>query len=169
MPRRGEPNLRSEPVLFEAVLLDVVGEANHCAVADFEIVGSDGDAARAQFLNLPRKVVHVNDHTVAHHVDLVLAQNAGRQKVEHEFSSFVDDGVPGVVAALITHYDVLLFGKQVHHTSLSFVAPVDSHYRSKHIAPRKNFIPLSKRSVRLCGRAQHYTSACAFARRRVTP
>ena len=39
----------------------------------------------------------------------------------------------GVVAALIAHHDVLGSGKQVHHTSLTFVAPVDSYNRCKHI------------------------------------
>lgn len=86
---------------------DVVGAAHNRFVAYFEVLGSDDDSALSEFCDFFAKMLDVNDHTVSHDVDFVLAQNCRRQKIEHEFAFVVDDGVSCVVAALIAHHDVL--------------------------------------------------------------
>ena len=70
------------------------------------------------------QMLQINDHTVAHHVDGGLAQDAGGQQIQDKFAFFVDDGVAGVVSALIPHDNIVLFAEQVHHTALALVAPV---------------------------------------------
>ena len=47
--------------------------------------------------------------------------------------AFVDNGMSRIVSALIAADDVKFFGKQIDHSSLSFVAPVDTANRCKHI------------------------------------
>ena len=47
--------------------------------------------------------------------------------MERKFPVSVHDGVAGVPSALITDDDVIGFGEQIDHASLSFVAPVDAH------------------------------------------
>lgn len=124
--------LVAESVFFEAVLRHVVRAAHHRFVAYFEVLGSDDDSALSEFCDFFAKMLDVNDHTVSHDVDFVLAQNCRRQKIEHEFAFVVDDGVSCVVAALIAHHDVLFFGKQIDHSALAFVTPVDTNNRCKH-------------------------------------
>ena len=72
-------------------------------------------------------MLDIHDHTVAHDVDLVLAQYCGRQQVKDEFAFVVDDGVSCVVSALIADDDVLLLRKQIDHSALAFVTPVDTN------------------------------------------
>ena len=38
--------------------------------------------------------------------------------MQGELALFVDDGVPGVAAALIAHHHVILLGEVVHHAAL---------------------------------------------------
>ena len=47
--------------------------------------------------------------------------------MQGEFAQFIDDGVAGVAAALITDDDVVVLRKQVHHAALALVAPVDTY------------------------------------------
>ena len=47
--------------------------------------------------------------------------------MEGELALFVDDGVPGVSAALVADHHVVVLGDQVYHTALALVAPVDAH------------------------------------------
>ncbi len=78
----------------------------------------------AQVFDFVYQMLQINDHTVAHHVDGGLAQDAGGQQIQDKFAFFVDDGVAGVVSALIAHHNIVLFAEQVHHTALALVAPV---------------------------------------------
>ena len=119
--------LVAKSVFFEAVLRHVVGTTHDCLVADFEIVGRDDDAAFSEPCNLFAKVLDVHNHTVAHNVDFVFSQYAGRQKIEHKLAFVVYDGVSRVVSALIAHHHVLRLGEQIDHASLAFVAPVDTN------------------------------------------
>ena len=89
--------------------------------------GRDFDALVREALHFAHEMLKVNDHTVAHHIDGVRAQNAGRQQVQNELALVVDDGVPRVVAALIADDDVIVLGKQVNHSALAFVTPVDAY------------------------------------------
>ena len=74
----------------------------------------------------------IDNHTVAEYVHHFFSQNSGRKQIKREFAEIVHHGVPRVVSALITTYDVVIFRKQVHHSALAFVAPVDAANGSKH-------------------------------------
>ena len=43
-----------------------------------------------------------------------------------ERAKFVYYRVPGVVAALIAHYEVGVFRQEIHHATLAFITPVHS-------------------------------------------
>ena len=75
---------------------------------------------------------HQKNHTGAEHVHGFVAQDAGRHEIEHELALVVDDGVAGVVAALIAHDDVVLLAEQVDHAALALIAPVDTYDGCQH-------------------------------------
>ena len=77
--------------------------------------------------DMAEKMLKVDDDAGAEYVHGVVAQYARRQQVEDELALLVDDGVTGVVAALITADDVIIRREQVDHAALALVAPVDSH------------------------------------------
>ena len=130
----------SKTILFKAVLRHVERTANHRFVADKQVFRGNFDACVVQTLYFTAKVLQIYYHTVAHHVYLVGAQNARRQKIEHETSLVVYYRVSGVVAALIANDYVLIFRQKVDHTSFTFVTPVDTDNTCKHIfPPRKQF------------------------------
>ena len=77
--------------------------------------------------DMAEKMLKVDDDAGAEYVHGVVAQYARRQQVENELALVVNDGVTGVVAALIADNDVVLFREQIDHTALALVAPVGSH------------------------------------------
>ena len=70
-------------------------------------------------------MLQIDDHAVAHDIDDLGPQDAGRQQVQDEFAQMVHDGMSRVVAALVTDHNVIILGEQVDHTALSLVAPVN--------------------------------------------
>ena len=50
--------------------------------------------------------------------------------MQGEFAHIVDNGVPGVAAALIPYHHVVPLRQIVHHAALTLVAPVDAHDRA---------------------------------------
>ena len=115
-----------EALLFEAVLLHVVRHGDDGAVRNFEVFGRDRYARLAQARHFAREVLDIDDHAGAHDAHDALAQNARREQVEDKLSPLVDDGVPRVVAALVSADDIVIFGQKVDHSALSLVSPVDA-------------------------------------------
>ena len=103
----------------------MVRHADNGLVADLQVGGADGNAGVGQALHFAAEVLQIDDHAVAHDIDDLGPQDAGRQQVQDEFAQMVHDGMPCVVAALITDYNVIILGEQVDHAALSFIAPVD--------------------------------------------
>ena len=128
----GAELLVRQTVLLQAVEQLVVRHADNGLVADFQVLRRDGDAAGAQTLGLVEHVLRINDHAGAEHVHGLVAQDAARHEVEHELALVVDDGVAGVVAALIAHDDVVLLAEQVDHAAFALVAPVDAYDGCQH-------------------------------------
>ena len=87
----------------------------------------------SQFLDFSAKMLDVDNHSETHYVDGVVSENTRRQQVKRKLTLIVDYGMSGVVSALITYDNVVLLRKKVNHSALSFVAPVDSYNRCKHI------------------------------------
>ena len=59
-------------------------------------------------------------------------QDAGGQKVQDELALFSNDGVPGIVAALIAGNDIGVFGQQVDDAAFALIAPIDSSNSGQH-------------------------------------
>ena len=94
------------------------------AIGYFKVVGGNGHALFGQAADFFLQVVQVDDHARAHYVYHALAQYAGGQQIQYEFAALVYYGMAGVVATLITNYDVIISAQQIDHAALAFVAPV---------------------------------------------
>ena len=126
-PAGGAELLVPQAILLQDVQQLVIGHADGGPVAEQQMAGLHGDAALAQALHLTIQVLQVDDDARAQDVDGLVPQDAGGHQVHDELALFVDHGVAGVVAALITHHDIVAGGQQVHHAALALVAPVGSH------------------------------------------
>ncbi len=117
---------------LQTVLLNVERHGDGRTVGDLQVRGGDLNALLAQAGDLLIQMARVNDHTIAHDADDLRAQNAGGQQVQNELAALVLDRMTCVVAALIACNDVILLADQVDHTTLAFIAPVDTRDCSKH-------------------------------------
>ena len=97
------------------------------------MLGSDVDARVAKPFDFVIEVFYIDNHTVTHDVDGFVAKYSRRKKVKYELALFVYYRVSGVVSALITRDNIVPVRKKVNHSSLAFVAPVDTDYCSKHL------------------------------------
>ena len=71
-------------------------------------------------------MLQIHDHSVSEYTDDIRMQNAGREQIQDIFSIFRDDGVSGIIAALIADDNIRLLCGEVDDPSFSFIAPVDS-------------------------------------------
>ena len=117
-----------QSVLFQNVTHLVIRHADRRAVTDDQMLRRDLNALVAQHFNLVEKMLEVDDHARPHHVDGLVTQNARRQQVQNELALFVDDSMPGVVAALIADDDIIFFAQKVDHAALAFITPVCSYH-----------------------------------------
>ena len=113
--------------LLQAVQIPVPGQQQGGPVADHQVVRGDGHALGGHLLDFLPQALAIQGHAVAQDVDHAVPENAGGQQMEGELALFVDDGVPGVPAALVADHHIVVLGNQVHHTALALVAPVDAH------------------------------------------
>ena len=122
-----------ESVFLHYVLQNVVGHCYDGLVAYFEVFGSDFDARVPQIFDFAAEMFDVDYHAAAENVDNVVAQNARRKQVEYELALFVDYGVTAaLLPTLIAAYDVEIARKQVNHSALAFIAPVDTTDTCQH-------------------------------------
>ena len=97
------------------------------ALGDLEVLRRDRHAGLLQGLDLAPKALEVNDDTVAEDVHDARQADAGGDEVQGKFAVFIDDGMTGVVAALIPADDIIISRDEVDHAALAFVAPVDAY------------------------------------------
>ena len=124
--------LLGQTVLFQTVLHLVPRHGDGGLVREFQVLRADGDAARLDGVHLPGQMVQVDDHARTQHAGHVRVEDAGGQQVQDELALLCDDGVPGIVAALIAGNDVRMFCQQVDDAALALIAPIDSSYCSQH-------------------------------------
>ena len=93
------------------------------AIADAQLV-LDVDAGGFERRHLLEQRRQIDHHAVADHRLHARAQNAARDQLEHELLLPDEDGVAGVVPALIARHDVEALGKQIDHFAFAFVAPL---------------------------------------------
>jgi hypothetical protein len=79
-------------------------------------------------LNLVGKRLQVDDRSGTDDVDDAWIEDSGRHQTERELAAIVDDGVAGVVAALIPNDTVRIFREVIDHAAFAFVAPVSADY-----------------------------------------
>ena len=114
-----------QPFFFQAIQTHMEGKRQHGTVADLQVLRRNFNSALTEFFNFAGQMSQVNHHAVTHHTGNTRTENAGRKKIQHELTPFVDYGVPGVVSALIPHHNILSVRKQIDHAALAFIAPVD--------------------------------------------
>ncbi len=103
------------------------GQKQGSAVADFQVLGSQGHAFGLHLLHFLPKVLTVQGDAVAEDIDDAVPEDTGGEQMEGELSLFVDDGMPRVAAALIPDHYVIVLRHKVDHTAFSLVAPVDAY------------------------------------------
>ena len=86
-------------------------------------------------------MVQVDDHARTQHTGHIRVEDAGGQQVQDELALLCDDGVPGIVAALIAGNDVRMFCQQVDDAALALIAPIDSSNSSQHNTSFTFFFP----------------------------
>ena len=126
----GAVHLVLQPRLLQRVQLPVPRQQQGGPVADHQVFRGDADAGRADRFHLRHQVFAVQRHAVAQDIHHAGAEHAGGQQMQGEFAHIVDNGVPGVAAALIPHHHIILPCQIVHHAALSLVAPVDTYDRA---------------------------------------
>jgi len=102
------PGAFSEPIGDEEVAVDFYS----CA------------AERGDFFQEGDRVDH---DSIADDADALGAQHATGDKLENEFLTVDDDGVPGIMAAGVARDYGECFGKYIDNFSFAFVAPLGSH------------------------------------------
>ena len=98
------------------------------------------DLERVDLVEQRRQVDH---HAVADHRHDVVVQHAARHELQRVPLVADDDGVPGVVAALVAHHVGVLLGEQVDDLGLALVTPLgadddgDGHFRERSVPHRR--------------------------------
>ena len=128
---RGADALPGRAELAAAALAFV--EAVECDVPRHEQVSPFRDAqvrrrdpALLERRDLLDEEREVDDRPGAEHADRVRVEDAGRDEVQLEGALFVDDGVSGVVAALVADDEIRLLREEVRDLAFALVAPLRS-------------------------------------------
>ena len=103
----------------------VIGQDDVGAIADQQpplVI----EAQFLEHLHLFRQRGGIDHHTVADDAFFIGAENAGGNQVQDVLVAVEDDGMPGVVPALVTRHHVGLFGEQIDDLALPFISPLHS-------------------------------------------
>ena len=122
----GAVAVAAQSLLLQRVLHRMEGQHHDGAVGDLEVVGRDLYPGGAHAIHLAADVLEIDHSARAQQVDLFRAEDARGQQVQLELAIFVDDGMAGVVAALIADDHVVALGEVIDHAALALVAPVDA-------------------------------------------
>ena len=90
------------------------------------------DAGRFKRLHFFEQRGQVDHHAVADHGLHARAQNAAGDQLENEFLLADEDGVAGVVAALIARDDIETLGEQIDDFAFALIAPLRA--KNDHVA-----------------------------------
>src|SRR5262249_12294594 len=97
----------------------------------------DLDALRAQSVNLIEQRLRINHHAIADDAGLARMGDARRNQVQNEFmidfATANDDGVAGVMAALIASDDVEMWREQVNDLAFAFLSPLGADDCEVHV------------------------------------
>ncbi len=94
------------------------------------------DPARLEHVDLGEQRRQIDDDAVGDHRDHVVVEDARRHELQGVALTTDDDGVAGVVAALVPHHVSVFFRQQVDDLGFALIAPLgsdddgDGHARS---------------------------------------
>ena len=119
------------PGLVQAL---VIGHDDLGAGAHPQVLRAHLDPPGLEALDFPQKDLGVQDHAVADAADSAGMKNAGGDQVENELVPAHHQGVPGVVAPLVTHHDLGLLGQKINNLPFTFVTPLGAyHHDVRHL------------------------------------
>ena len=122
-PARGRPEPRLPPLaLLELIDQHVVWHDEVRAVADEQ--AARGDSRRFELIELADKRRRIDHHAVAEQVARRRVEDPRGDQVQLEVAMPIDDGVAGVVAALVAHDEVGVRGEIVDDAALALVTPL---------------------------------------------
>ena len=121
----GAQAVLAQPALGEAVELGVVRHDHVGVAADQQPAAVD--AAGLEAVDLADQHAGVDDHAVADDRRDPWVEDPARDELEGERLVLDDDGVAGVVPALVAHHDLHVGGEEVGELALPLVAPLGAH------------------------------------------
>ena len=117
----------AQAVFLQPVLLHMVGQADDSTVADFQVIRRDADARLAQPVDFTAQMLQINNHAGTHDVDDIRTEDAGGKQVQNKLAQMVLNRMAGVIAALVTGDDIVIFREEIHHTAFALVPPVNTN------------------------------------------
>ncbi len=134
-------------VLAQGVEFAVQGKDQRRVFGDAQVVARDLDALFAQGGDFLDEVARIDHDAIADHGKFARPHDAGGQQGQFIGDPVDDQGVPGVMAALIAHHDIGLDRKPVDDLALALVAPLGAdHHHIRHF--KGSFIPGAFRRAR---------------------
>ena len=71
-------------------------------IADFQVLRRNINGFFSQRIQLAAQMMQIHNHSCAHDIGRCVTQNTARQKIQDKLAAFIDNGMTGIVAALIT-------------------------------------------------------------------
>ena len=96
---------------------DQVGATRHFQVAA-------ADAARFERVDFSEQRRQVDNHAIGDHGYDVVVENATRNQLQGVLLIIDNDGMTGIVTALVAHHIGVLLGQQIDDLRLALVAPL---------------------------------------------
>ena len=96
-------------------------------VADLQVLRRHAHALCGDVFHLAAEALHIQRNAVSQNIDHIGPEDTGGEQVQGKFPVFVDDGVPRVSAALITHHNIIVLREQIDHTAFPLIAPVNAY------------------------------------------
>jgi hypothetical protein len=81
-----------------------------------------------QVLDFAKKNLRVEHHAIADDTSLAGMQDAGRDQMQNDGLITDDQGVTSIVAPLVTHYVLGVFGIDIDNFPFAFVTPLGADY-----------------------------------------
>ena len=114
----------------------MIGHDDLGAGAHPQVLRAHLDPPGLEALDFPQKDLGVQDHAVADAADRAGMKNAGGDQVENELVPAHHQGMPGVVAPLVTHHDLGLFGQKINDLPFTLITPLGAyHYYVRQTVP----------------------------------
>ena len=128
-----------QTVFLQPILYFVPGHGDGGLIRKFEVFGADLHTPLLDSGHFARQMVQVYHHAGAQHTGHLRVEDARGQQVQDELAFLGDNGMSGVIAALIAGDDISVFSQQIDDAALALIAPVDASNCGKHTMLRSPF------------------------------